>query len=44
MGDVGDVAVLYHVVGDGAPAQVDDQLQEQEAPVHFLEEDIVEAV
>ena len=42
--DVCHVAVLHHVVSDGSPANVYDQLHKQEVPVQLLEEDVVEAV
>ena len=44
LSNVGDIAVLHHVVSDGSSAEVVGQLQEQEAPVQLLEEDVVEAV
>ena len=44
LGDVCHVAVLHHVVSDGSPANVYDQLHKQEVPVQLLEEDVVEAV
>ena len=42
--DVCHVAVLHHIVSDGSPANVYDQLHKQEVPVQLLEEDVVEAV
>ena len=44
LSNVGDIAVLHHVVSDGSSAEVVGQLQEQKAPVQLLEEDVVEAV
>ena len=41
---VGDIAVLHHVISNGSSTEVVYQLQEQEAPVQPLHEDVVEAV
>ena len=38
------IAVLHHVVSNGSSTEIVSQLQEQEAPVQLLEEDVVEAV
>ena len=41
---VSDIAILHQVVRYGSSTEVISQLQEQEAPVQLLEEDVVEAV